>query len=413
MYLELLLAYRFLRGAQENYLSSIMTLCVVSISIGVCSFLLATSIASGFEQATYEKLKGVHADGLIRGHGKPLDYLKIKQVILKEYKDMIDEISPSDSYSVVTRDVYGDLGPVACLKGVDPRSLAQITRFESALIAQYKNVSFEDLFKDSGVIIGEKIAQQLTVSVGDRLTLFFPETELLDRDSERDCMKFGSYQVFVAGIVKTGIEEVDEQIILCSLSLMRDIFPQSAPTEIGFAYGKTGNSKNILRMLRERFSTLEVYSWQDLYPPLVAALALEKYTVACIVFLIMLVASMNMIALLYMYIHKKRKLFAVCRIMGMSDRSLQFIIISMGLYIAALSALIGLLLAFIAGTCIQRFVTIPLPDMYYIGTLPVQMSLLLFIKTFFATLLIGACAGALASIMRPKISVSSTLRSEE
>ena len=76
--------------------------------------------------------------------------------------------------------------------------------------------------------------------------------------------------------------------------------------------------KNIvIQKLRHRLG-LDVYSWKDLYPSLVASLKLEKYVSFFILALILLVASMNIISLLFMQITQKRPTIALLQAMGMS-----------------------------------------------------------------------------------------------
>ena len=408
--LPCLLAYRFLRGSQHNgSLSFMLKLCFLSMSISTCALILVLSIATGFEQATYTKLKGVHTDGIIRANGKPIHFDKIKKVIDDEFKDSIRAISPSNAYSVVTQDSYCEFGPVALLKGVDPLSLKHITIFPTTLIAQREKTEFTKLFTGNSVVIGAKIAEQLGLSLEDTITILFPEAG----DQKASNISLGSFQLKIAGIAKTGIEEVDEQLILCSLDLLKDMFPESAITEIGFAYTNSKKAPATLQALRKRFQELEIYSWQDLYPPLVAALALEKYAITAIVILIMLVASMNIASLLLMYIHQKRKVFAICKIMGLSSRSVQLIIILMGIYIAASACLVGMSAAFFIGMFLKQYPIITLPDAYYVSSLPIELCPSFFIGTFFMAVSIGFFVSLIPAYMSTHLQIAATLKSEE
>jgi len=408
MPLACFLAYRFLRGSQlSGSFAFMLKLCFLGMGVSTCALILVLAIAHGFENATYTTLKGVHADGIIRAKGKALDFEKINRIIQSEFNLSIRALSPSDTFSVMIQDSFGELGPVVYLKGIDPESVQLITPLAAMLIAQREKQRFQELFTENSVIIGAKISQQLGLSVGDTFTVLYPE------EKKTDHLALGSWNVTVAGIVKTGIEEIDEQLVLCSLNLLQRIFPESSITEIGFAYTDSCNAGKTVDLLRKRFFSLEVYSWQDLYPPLVAALALEKYAITAIIILIMLIASMNIASLLLMYIHQKRKVFAVCKMMGLSERTLQSVIILMGTCIAASASLGGIVVAFLIGICLKHFPLISLPDAYYVTSLPVQLSPSFFIGAFCMSLIIGFCISLIPAYALKDLAISTTLREEE
>ena len=68
--------------------------------------------------------------------------------------------------------------------------------------------------------------------------------------------------------------------------------------------------KQVVESLKKRLD-LEVMSWKDLYSSLVSALILEKYAILFILALVALVASLNIISLLFMYVTQKRTDIAI------------------------------------------------------------------------------------------------------
>ena len=98
MPIEFLLAYRFLRGTRhEQYVSFMVKLCFFGIALSTFALALVLSIAHGFEKATYQKLKGIHADGTLKARGKTLYFEKIKQIIETEFKNSVSALSPTDT----------------------------------------------------------------------------------------------------------------------------------------------------------------------------------------------------------------------------------------------------------------------------------------------------------------------------
>ncbi len=405
MPIGLLLAYRFLRGTRhEQYVSFMVKLCFFGIALSTFALALVLSIAHGFEKATYKKLKGIHADGTLKARGKTLYFEKIKQIIEAEFKSSVSALSPTDTQQALIAQEE-TIGYSLFLKGIDPLTVSQISSLETMLIQKEPGNSFINLFAQDSVLIGSKIAENLSLKVGDSCKLLFVsclETE-----------KFDSYTVYIAGIVKTGIEELDEQLMFCSLDLLKKIFPASSITEIGFNISSKAAHKKTIELLKKRFSLLEVVSWEELYPSLVAALTLEKYVLMLILSLITLVASMNMVSLLSMYIHQKRKIFALCIVMGMSTAQSSALIIIMGMLIASSASCLGLVAAYLVGIFLQNYPLIKLPDAYYVTELPVELDLNVFLFIALVTLFISFIASWIPARNISMLPISHILRSEE
>ena len=63
--------------------------CFLSISIGSCALALVMSIMNGFEHATHEKIRGIHAHIIMKQSGQTLDGNAIRDVINKEFPDIV------------------------------------------------------------------------------------------------------------------------------------------------------------------------------------------------------------------------------------------------------------------------------------------------------------------------------------
>ena len=157
---------------------------------------------------------------------------------------------------------------------------------------------------------------------------------------------------------------------------------------------------------------MEVYSWQELYPALVSALKLEKYAMGLILALIMLVASMNIISLLFMQITQKRGDIAILQAMGMSHAAIESIFIGIGMTISAAASAIGVLIALILGFFIHRYPLIELPDVYYVTHLPVEFDASICFSVFALILIMSFCATIFSARSTRKINISNVLRFE-
>lgn len=424
MPLYLLIAWRFLKGAQqEKYISLMVKICFIGIFIGTCALALVLSIMTGFEQATHDKIKGIHADGIIRANNKILNYKYIKTIIEKEFKDSVKAISPSNTKQVLIYNPKSDAaGNLVALKGIDPASINSISTIATTIIEPKKYSSssklFSELFNENNIVIGSNLAKNLGLNIGDNIDLLFSESAGVEKNK----IVLDSYNAIISGIFKTGIEEIDDQVIFCSLDLLEKIFGTKNITEIGFSlypknlkyftYPKV-SEQAIINKLRKRFSQLEIQSWKDLYPTLVAALILEKYALSIVLALIVLVASMNMISLISMYITQKRRSIAILKTVGMPDNNIRAIFIILGMSIATTASICGLIMAYCIAFFLQNYPLIKLPDIYYVTYLPVSLDLNLFFIVLLINLILSFIASWIPAEKIRKLSIAHMLKSEE
>ncbi|TET33765.1 ABC transporter permease, partial [Candidatus Dependentiae bacterium] len=163
--------------------------------------------------------------------------------------------------------------------------------------------------------------------------------------------------------------------------------------------------------LRQRLA-LDVYSWQELYPALVSALALEKYTMFFILLLITLIAAMNIISLISMLISQKRADIAMLRAMGIAPQTITAIFMIIGMSVAGVAALLGILCACIASVLLERYPFIELPHVYYVSHLPAHMEWSIVVMVFVVVLLITILATWFAAQRAKSITIAHVLRFE-
>ena len=164
--------------------------------------------------------------------------------------------------------------------------------------------------------------------------------------------------------------------------------------------------------LRNALPGVDVKSWRELYPALVASLKLEKYVMFCLLLLITLVASMNMVSLLFMQVQARRGDIAILKTIGMPQLDIKKIFVSLGLIVTMSSALAGLVLAFLVGLFLKRFPLISLPDVYYVSHIPAHLSIGQFVFVFLLTIVIGFVATWIPASMAQQVSITSVLRQE-
>ncbi len=343
------------------------------------------SVMDGFEHATHEQMQGIHAQLLIKSSGNALDEKAIIPVIEQEFPEIIGYSPQYIGQAILSVDGNNDLAHVVMIKGIDPELETQTSSIAKKIIAPTTQKALSALLYNNHILIGTQAATTLQVSVGDPLYLIYIQDQ---SDQKQDLCK---KKAIVGGIFKTGIEEFDAGLVFSSTQLYSSMFNPQGADQISLKLSPQTDEPALIKKLHERLG-LEVYSWKDLYPALVSALKLEKYVMFFILALITLVASMNMISLLFMQIIQKRSDIAILKTMGMSNLQVQSIFICMGFIISSVASLCGLAIAWLIGIIISRFPIITLPDVYYVSHLPIYLDYKVFIIIFTVVILMSLIA---------------------
>lgn len=402
-----LLAKRYLLASNREHTISIMIkICFVGILIGTCALALVISIMKGFEQATAEQLQGIHAQIIMRPQSDDeIDEKKVAQALETDFHDLVAAYSPSCiAQVIVQKPGSSEISSVMELRGIDPFKEARTSSLEHKII---DDKTLHATVHDNHILIGNECAQTLGLQKGDTVTLLF-----MHKLNKKGQPIFESIPAYIGGVFKTGIEEFDSSLALCSLPFFNQLFPESGITHFNIRLHAHINEAIALEKLRHYFDSFDVYSWHDLYPALMQALVLEKYAMFLILLLMVFVACMGILSLIFMMITQKQGDIAILTAMGMPSRHLHLVFLLIGTILTAASAFCGLIIAWCAGMVIEYFQLISLPDIYYVSHVPVTLEVSTFLSLFFLIVFLGIGASWLPIRNMKWIKVADVLRFE-
>ena len=183
-----------------------------------------------------------------------------------------------------------------------------------------------------GIVLGQDLAKQLQVNVGDRINLLTPTGTL----NPFTGMAPRSRPMRVAGIFRLGLYEVDNTFGLVSLDVARRMLNKTQPEMIQLAfddiYAASAVAASIPQILGDRYVTQD---WTTMNRPLFEALFLEKLAVSITIGLIVMVAALNIIASLVLLVMEKTPDIAILKTMGATSRSVMYIFMLQGLIIGS------------------------------------------------------------------------------
>ncbi len=411
MHINLLLAFRFLRSAKkEKNINSMIKICVASIFISTFALTLISAIMNGFEKVTYKKIQGIHSDIIIQAEQRaPLDYLKLKSFIMTEFKDSVTALSPSSTAQVIVKNKKKkeEISNLVIIKGVSPKQEPKVNKLKKMMIKTEKDeLSWPKLLKNNRVFIGDDLAKILGVTVGNQIDLLYTDED--DIISNKICLN--TETAYISGIFKTGINEFDEHVIFSSLDFFEELF-STGITDLNLKLKDSKQDLEIIKQLKEKLN-LVVFSWKDLYPALISALTLEKYATFFILILVTIVAGMNLISLLFMFITQKQNYIALLKAMGMSENDITKIFVYLGMAITLSASFLGLVSGSIISWIINKYNLIRLPDAYYVSYLPTKMDWNLIILIIFVIIVLSFLISIIPTRKIKDIHIAQILKGE-
>ena len=400
-----LLAWRYVTSRSSSTLRTMVGVCFTSIFIGTFSLALITAIMRGFEYETHKKLQSIYPSLMVKApDGTTLDYEKLIPFLKKNLSHSISEISPYLLKQALIHPATTDSPThLITIKGIEPNTEGSVTAIEKMVSPT------ETVFNLSGhnIIIGKDLADTLEVAVGDQVVLMCNENE----DESFKEASLQSIPVTIVGIINTGISDYDERLVLMPITLCQTIWTHDCVTYLGLRLRSVHDEENTLSYLKT-LEGLESYSWKDFYPSLVSALKLEKYVMFALLLLITLVASMNIISLLFMYITYKRTDIALLKMLGMPFWRINLIFLFVSILLATAAAITGLLCAWAVGILLQKYPFIQLPDTYYITHLPVTLEAHLFLLVFLVVIALSIITSLIPLRIIKRLNITQTLRNE-
>ncbi len=217
--------------------------------------------------------------------------------------------------------VRGDRRLSARVMGVEPQRYQQIVDIEGRLAAGEFRVA------DNGVVLGKILADDLRVSVDDRVRLVSAE---------------GQGRSFtVRGIVDVGVDAPNETWALISLRNGQNLHDLSgAITRIDATVAQLFEADQIAARL-QNLTGLEVKSWQEENEQLLTALRSQDVSTALIRVFVSIAVALGIASVLIVTVVQKRGQIGVMRAMGASTGSVARIFLIQGAAVGLVGSIVG------------------------------------------------------------------------
>ncbi len=403
---EWFVARRYLTARRKQaFISVITSISVLGITIGVMALVIAIALITGFQEDVQDKILGSTAHIMISevsGEGIR-DYPSLMRKV--EEVPGVTGVSPVAYDTVLLKGPYKSSGAV--LRGLDFSREAAADRWRGVL--ERGGLPGESPGREE-VILGWDIAFNIGAAVGDVVTVMASSDRLTPMGI---FPKIKNLQV--TGIFRTGLYEYDASSALVGLETAQNVF-------------NLGDRVNLMQVrikeifqapqVREKIREVlppETYAstWMEMNRQLFSALKLEKQLMFFTITLIVLVASLNIIATLILMVMEKTRDIGILMAMGATSRSIRRIFFYQGAMIGVLGTSLGTLLGL--GWCwlANTFELIKIPaDIYQIPYVPFKIGALDLAVIIGVALLISFLSTLFPSYRAAKVDPAGALKYE-
>ncbi len=411
---EQLLIFRFLFSKKsDGYVSIFAWFSIVGISLGVAAVIIVMSVMNGFRIDLTNRIIGLNSH---------LNIYSMNGII--KSSDANDIISNFDRSSYTN--YYKSLETNGLIIKQNESRGVLIRGYDKYENDHYLHNSIKSgsliINPKNEILIGDSLAYQMNVSVGDKIKIAIPKT---DKTILGNIPRFKTLEV--VGIFDLGLYEYDSNLVFLSSNLVRklllienDIYNKieiftEFPNKIEIFKSKV--DLHISNLELRYYSS----SWKDANQTLINALKVEKNVMFIILSLIILVASLNIISGLIIFVKDKNKDIGILKTIGMTNQSIVKIFFTIGITIGLIGSIIGLIIGILFSLnikLIQSFLENMLgtklfsEEVYYLTSLPSKISLSEIIYVLFTAIIIAIISTIFPALSSAKVDPIKSLRSE-
>lgn len=411
--LPLFIAIKYLKGKRTGFQSFISSAGLIGVALGVAVLILVSSVMNGFERELRERILQAIPHASIEG-GIDINQVPSVKAVLEENP----EVLASSPYI----ETQGLISSANSLKGiyifgVNPVLEKKVSIVSTKIISGSWNSIEEEKY---GIIIGDILAFQLGIGVGDMVNILVPDTTLSLAGILPRTKRFK-----VTGIFRIGAPEMDQSFAYINITNAQKLLRMSNSVHgIRIKYQDLFQARQLVyqdtyrinEVLGTQFSSS---NWTNSYGTLFQAIKMEKFLVFLLLSLVVVVAVFNIVSLSVMTINEKRTQIAILMTLGASRSFIQRIFIYFGSLIGlagtCLGLIIGLVLTYFLGPIInfiEDLLDIRFLEVYFINYFPTDFRLIWIVIICLTALFLTVISSFYPSRLASKINPAEVLRYE-
>ncbi len=377
------IAFRLLRSPQTQSFSSLAgILSIAGMAIGITALLLTFSILNGFEKTISEKISGF--DGHIRIEHFMGSSMKESDAVLDSVLSDINanfQVIPYLQKPALIRKGIVTEGVL-----VDALPSSHIHHMGSLFDYRPEDKS------ENWVILGDRLAENLGVTIGDKIALMDIEAMGIPGAFSR----IGSFTI--RGFFHSGLFEYDKTVVYIDLGNAQGLFQMDdSITGRKLILSDHGSISSIIAHLDNTLHyPYYVMTWIEKHQILFQWMATQKLPILIFFGLIALVGIVNIFGAITMIIIEKLRMIGILLTLGMTRKSILKVFMLDGIIIGMAGTSLGIILSLgiIFLQSQWNFLSIP-EDIYFMDHVPFHLDW----KIVLVHLLLGILISTVASMI--------------
>ena len=358
--------YNNLWTEKSNKLSTLIKkISFITISLGISAVIISSFILTGFKNAISNKVYNFSGHYTVSSYANGLSFknspIDLSKGVYNESKTLseIGSVHPFVLSSALIQSKESEIEGVI-FKGV---SSDYINNIQPHLITFNNNLNLKN-----SIIISAEIGKITSLNLGDSVTIFFPNDPPIFR------------KLIISGIYETGLEEIDNTIVIGDINLSRKIYKWNEnqvsglniylkdETSIDSLYDKLKNISSFDEFIESTNSKyIQIFDWLKL---------LDKNVIIFFV-IIVFVASFNILSVILILIMDKTQLIGTLKSFGTKSRFIHLLFFKVGFKLSISAIIFANFISFLFYLLQKNFKLFKLnKSNYYIDHIPVDINIL-------------------------------------
>ncbi|HEY9035924.1 MAG TPA: FtsX-like permease family protein [Pseudomonadales bacterium] len=348
----------------KGFLTLVSWISLLGMVLGVSALIVVMSVMNGFHAEIRDRLLVLvpqwRVESALAGDLNLASQERLQALLPNVL------LSPYIQGTVLISSEHGVRG--AKVLGVDPaREPALLDR-----LAHADTVLAPGAFQ---MVLGRGLARQLEVGIGDRVTLVLPQVSVTPAGVFPRTRNFR-----VSDILATG-SQADTEYAIIPLQDAQRLFRMSG-TVHGFRLHTAEPVANVLTPAQLGDAGWSLSNWRSLQGALFDAVAMEKRMISLLLFVVVIVAGFNIVAMLAISVSRKQPAIAILKTLGASRQTIMASFVIQGFMLASVGiasgCVLGLLLAWNLNSLVHAVESalhqnLFDPTVFYIVDLPVDI----------------------------------------
>lgn len=343
MKIEFLTAKKYFFPKNRDFFRRITLISIVSIFISVFLPLFVLGILNGFQQSMISKI--ISKDFHLQVYDTADSFF--------DYRDVIEHVEKN--FNGARGFAFFEGGAIIMNQSIKTSVLIRgVPSDIHSFLSDFKMISGEWSLNKFSVILGSEMAKKLRLEVGDVATFY---AKPLTRGKETEV--FTSKKFKIAGIYKTGYDEIDSNLVFMDFDKARSFYNyEDRAWGVGFFLKDLKKIPQIKKEIKNMNAFFQIRDWEEANHNLLFSFKWEK-TLMLIVLVIIIIATLFAVSISFnVVVSDRKKEIGMLKVMGLTPERITMIFLLKGLFLSLIGIVLGTVFSYFLLSYFKDFIVL-------------------------------------------------------